>query len=572
MEVFLELPSARDQDSGALCCAHVPRLRPAACASSFTSLRRTPRCPDRPTSLLFDRTQTPCPAMALTRATPSCEWVRAEKSAPLALGVGGTKVRIRTLSRVAAISAIAFLLCDGSRAAGVDDSDAATAGRALYRGTVALSAPVQLAGVALPGAARAMTACVSCHGARGEGRLEAGVQVPPLTWRALMQPTGSRPAYRDPAQVLAAVMHGTGRGGDKLQAPMPQFALNAAEQQALLAYLERIGTEVDPAPGVFADRIVVASVLPLSGRATSVGERVRAALAAQFDEQNRRGGVYGRDIELRVVDGGSDATSASRAARELIESGEVLALVASLLPDPDAGLRTALTDHGVPMVATLGVAFHGKRVGRLTYLLPDLQRQVRLLAAEMARRCPGDGAAAITVLHGAGLPLDPADPSAAGAALRWLAVTADQTDFSSPQRSESARLISLLPAWQHEALKRHLSVQSNRAESGCLGTLAVATAPTEGAELSGWHEVVALPMPMPPPGTQAPSGADTWTVLGDSAARVLIEALSRSGRQLDPERLAAAVQSLNRFAPQPGLTLSFDAGRTSGFDPEFVWR
>jgi len=36
----------RDQDGGAHCCAHVPRHRPAAGASSFTSLRSTPHHPD----------------------------------------------------------------------------------------------------------------------------------------------------------------------------------------------------------------------------------------------------------------------------------------------------------------------------------------------------------------------------------------------------------------------------------------------------------------------------------------------------------------------------------------------
>ena len=36
-----------DQDGGAFRCAHVPRHRPAAGASSFTSLRGTPHRPDR---------------------------------------------------------------------------------------------------------------------------------------------------------------------------------------------------------------------------------------------------------------------------------------------------------------------------------------------------------------------------------------------------------------------------------------------------------------------------------------------------------------------------------------------
>src|SRR4051812_2763034 len=39
---------ARDREAGALCSAHVPRNRPSADASSFTSLRRAPHRPDQP--------------------------------------------------------------------------------------------------------------------------------------------------------------------------------------------------------------------------------------------------------------------------------------------------------------------------------------------------------------------------------------------------------------------------------------------------------------------------------------------------------------------------------------------
>src|SRR5438445_5994159 len=52
----------RDQDGGAFCCAHVPRRRPAAVASSFTSLRRTPHRPDpAPPWRLTTRTTTVLP-------------------------------------------------------------------------------------------------------------------------------------------------------------------------------------------------------------------------------------------------------------------------------------------------------------------------------------------------------------------------------------------------------------------------------------------------------------------------------------------------------------------------------
>ena len=57
---------ARDQAGGALCSVHVPRTRPAAKPSSFTSLRRAPHRPDLQPSRLFNRrTPTLVPAKAV---------------------------------------------------------------------------------------------------------------------------------------------------------------------------------------------------------------------------------------------------------------------------------------------------------------------------------------------------------------------------------------------------------------------------------------------------------------------------------------------------------------------------
>jgi hypothetical protein len=51
--------SARDQASGLPCSAHVPRPRPAAEASSFTSLRRATRPPDPATGAARERRTPP---------------------------------------------------------------------------------------------------------------------------------------------------------------------------------------------------------------------------------------------------------------------------------------------------------------------------------------------------------------------------------------------------------------------------------------------------------------------------------------------------------------------------------
>jgi N-methylhydantoinase B len=55
VEVRFSLESrwVRDRAAGVFCCAHVPRQQPAAAASSFTSLRRTPHRPDPDTLAQF---------------------------------------------------------------------------------------------------------------------------------------------------------------------------------------------------------------------------------------------------------------------------------------------------------------------------------------------------------------------------------------------------------------------------------------------------------------------------------------------------------------------------------------
>ena len=162
-------------------------------------------------------------------------------------------------------------------------------GRQLYQGQRAFEAAPRLAGVALPNSApgtttgtTASTACHQCHGPRGEGQREGGVVAPAIQWQALRQPSARRAGYGSDAEVAQAITTGMGHGAQPLQPPMPQFALSAREQQALLAYLQVLGTEADPVPGVSPSHVQVATVLPLTGPQAAVGQRLRDTLAAHF--------------------------------------------------------------------------------------------------------------------------------------------------------------------------------------------------------------------------------------------------------------------------------------------------
>src|SRR5262249_5136941 len=148
--------------------------------------------------------------------------------------------------------------------------------------------------------------CASCHGRDGLGRPDAGVVPSDITWANLTKPYGLRhdngrthPAYTADAGIKA-VTAGVGPAGKGLDAAMPRYTLDEAAAHDLLAYLKRVGDDVDQ--GVGASEVVVATVLPAGGQSRSIGDVVGRLLAAYFDDVNRTGGIYNRRIVLKTAE------------------------------------------------------------------------------------------------------------------------------------------------------------------------------------------------------------------------------------------------------------------------------
>ena len=457
-----------------------------------------------------------------------------------------------------------------------DSADLLAEGRAIYRGSTPLNQPPTLHGVALQVSS---ASCASCHGARGAARTEAGVAVPAIQWQRLAQATSARAAYTDIAQVLHALAQGRTSDGRTLNAPMPRFVLTAKEQKALAAYLQVLGTEADPVTGVNERRIVLGTILPQSGAQAVAGASLRAALERRIVAINAAGGIFGRQLDLLVADSGPNAASATRAAIDLVGSGRVFALVASWGVLPTDALRQTLARHDTAMVATLGLSVNPPRDPLLSWLLPSLQQQALELASELQRLCPsGSGTAAPTrVFYLAGGELGelgkqtrPAatDQAEVPAALHWQAVTDAASLRAALQQPPTARVMLLLPAALADIARAELTAQDHA--GGCIGTLAAVSG--ESSTAAPVRELVALPMPP----MALPGGADArtalWPLLADSAMAVMAEGLSRTGRQLDTERLVAALNSLHRFEPRPGLPISFSARQRHGFDVSYLWK
>lgn len=83
-------------------------------------------------------------------------------------------------------------------------------------------------------------------------------------------------------------------------------------------------------PGVTADQIRVATIQDLSGPIAILGAPIRDGMAMRFDEENDRGGIFGRKLRLVVEDSGYDPKKAVLATRKLLQRDGVFAFLGDL--------------------------------------------------------------------------------------------------------------------------------------------------------------------------------------------------------------------------------------------------
>ncbi|MCY1023593.1 ABC transporter substrate-binding protein [Pyxidicoccus sp. MSG2] len=263
-----------------------------------------------------------------------------------------------------------------------------------------------------------VAACARCHGPGGRGSREGGVEVPDITPGALghvrSRAVGevedrARPAYTREL-LLRAVTEGVSASGRELGVAMPRYALGEVEREELLGYLQQLGDQPDP--GVTASTLTVGAALPLSGRLGPLGQEAAAVVRAVFADVNAGGGIFRRKLELVVEDdaalharpGGTlgspdrlavegGAFSRARpggpaaepdATSRLLDRG-VLAMVASVrqgaLPSD-----SLLAQEGVPLVLplTLGGGASDEDAP-VFFLYPDEPALARLTVQHLAR-------------------------------------------------------------------------------------------------------------------------------------------------------------------------------------------
>jgi ABC-type branched-subunit amino acid transport system substrate-binding protein len=260
-----------------------------------------------------------------------------------------------------------------------------------------------------------VSACARCHGPGGRGSREGGVEVPDITPGSLghvrTRAVGevedrARPAYTRET-LLRAVTEGVSASGRELGVAMPRYALGEVEREELLAYLQQLGDQPDP--GVTASTLTVGAALPLSGRLGPLGHEAAAVVRAVFADVNASGGIFRRKLELVVEDDAAlharperslgrqavegEAPSRARpggpaaepdATARLLDRG-VLAMVASVRQGalPSDAL---LAQEGVPLVLPLTLGGGASDEDAPVFLLyPDEPALARLTVQHLAR-------------------------------------------------------------------------------------------------------------------------------------------------------------------------------------------
>lgn len=132
---------------------------------------------------------------------------------------------------------------------------------------------------------------------------------------------------------------------------MPTKGLRAAGFAVAAAFIQSACAPALAAPpGVLPDRIVLGQSAKLSGTSgTELGRQYRDGLLLAFEAVNRAGGVNGRRLELLSFDDGNNAETAKANTRKLIDSG-VFALVGFTFSGPVRAALPLARESDTPLI------------------------------------------------------------------------------------------------------------------------------------------------------------------------------------------------------------------------------
>ena len=201
--------------------------------------------------------------------------------------------------------------------------------------------------------------CAGCHGLDGRGKPEGGVNPSNVTWEFLTKPYGVKhasgrqhPPYTERGVELA-ITRGIDPGGNKLLQAMPRYVMTREDLADLVSYLQLLGKE--QAPGVTDNKIVIGTLVPSSGYLVEMGQAVTAATNAAFAEVNSQGGIFGRKLELQVIEAPEGPTTTRAKLEPVLKAQQVFAMSAAMLTNAEKEIIPLFSETETPLIGPLSL-------------------------------------------------------------------------------------------------------------------------------------------------------------------------------------------------------------------------
>ena len=353
--------------------------------------------------------------------------------------------------------------------------------------------------------------CASCHGANGRGKAEGGVVSSNITWAELTKPyrAATPNGRRRPAYNEQTFRRALAEGVDSAG-----NRLHAAMPRYAMAAGEVSALIAylkvlgrEAVPGVTETTVRVGTIVPQS----EAGAQMAAVLSAYFQDA---GEVHGRRIALETV------------TADALQNDPPFALAGGLT---DAAAEDAVERAGIPLVLPLSVRRDTAAENQQRfYLHPGIEAQLEGLLQYTG-----------TTRESAMVFLDPgaklADVPAGGTKpLLFLGSLLPEDFFrEAPKYGDRIRIaLTTTPAdWTPEGLAEY---RAFAARHGITGTNAA-------SQLSAY-----------------------------AAAKVLVQALKLSGRELTRDALRASLESLYEFETGVTPAVTFGRGRRTGVPRVYV--
>ncbi|MDI6878425.1 MAG: ABC transporter substrate-binding protein [Desulfitobacteriaceae bacterium] len=100
--------------------------------------------------------------------------------------------------------------------------------------------------------------------------------------------------------------------------------------------------------------IKIGANLELTGGTAMFGQEAKNGINLAFEQQNAKGGVLGKKLELVAADNKSDAGESTAAVTKLVTQDKVVAVIGSMTSSVTLAAVPVVTDNKIPMVSPSG--------------------------------------------------------------------------------------------------------------------------------------------------------------------------------------------------------------------------